>query len=127
MTWKEALLARLTAVPAIGARVSWVQRPQQSTLPWITLQTVSAVREQHMKGVIPTQEVRVQVDCWAMRTSEADALASAITAEMEQAATIEGVRFHRARVDGPVDRSENASDGLIHRQQLDLIFFYSNA
>ena len=66
MDWQAALRARLVAAAPVtalvGSRIYWVDRPQASALPAITLQTISDDRPQHMKGFIGLNPARVQVD-----------------------------------------------------------------
>lgn len=128
MDMQGALRARLiAAVPAVAGRVYWGERPQGTPLPDILLQVVSAPREYEMRGAQVVQWVRVQADTRAATFGAALTAANAIVAEMEDAATFQGIKFLAAVVEGPVDRGEQTATAFIHRQQTDLLFYYSPA
>lgn len=120
-------LAGLLADHGATKAVFWGIRPQDSALNAITLQTISAPRDQHMKGAQAVQWVRVQADCWSATFGGALAMAKRVIAIAEAAATVEGIKFRRASVEGPVDRGEQTEAAFVHRQQVDLMFFYSDA
>lgn len=140
MDWQAALRRRwITAAPiaalladyADTKAVFWDERPQDAKLTaaagaaHMLLQVISAPREHDMAGTQAVQWARVQVDCLSMSRRSAFDLATAVVTEAESAATIEGVKFLRAKVEGPVSRGERTETGFIHRQQVDLMFFYS--
>lgn len=115
------------AVSAVGTRVYWDERPQGKQLPDICFQAISKPREYHMKGAQAVQWVRVQADCRSLDYLEALASAEALIAEMEQPKEIDGFKFLAAEAEGPVDRGEQTETDFVHRQQVDLMFYYSIA
>jgi hypothetical protein len=126
MDMQGALRARITgASTTAGTRVYWVDRPQASALPAVTLQTISDPRPQHLKGFHPLRETRVQVDCWADSYAAAKTLLEAVVAAVVPENTGNGIRFDRALVDNTDDGGERAGDKFIHRQRADLIFWWA--
>lgn len=133
MDWQGALRARLTGAPAITAlvgnapaRVYWVDRPQASALPAITLQIIDEDREQHMGGFHSLQAVTVQIDVWATSYASALALKEAVIAALVPEATANGIAFQRAFV-RTRDLGERVETQFIHRSSLDFLFHYSTA
>jgi hypothetical protein len=131
MDWQGALRARLIAAAPVTAlvvqRVYWVDRPQASDLPAITLQTISEERPQHMKGFDGLDVSRVQLDCWATSYSQAQALKEAALAATVGEHTGNGVRFERAFIDSIRDLGERVETQFIHRASIDLIIHHSTA
>jgi hypothetical protein len=128
MDMEGALRARLLAAAPITAlvaqRVYWVDRPQASALPAITLQIIDEDRAQHMQGFHGLQRVVVQVDGWASSYGQGKALKEAIVDALTPAATANGIRFDRAFVRAR-DLSERTETQFIHRPNLDFTFHYS--
>jgi hypothetical protein len=66
---EEALRAHLLANAAVaalvGTRITWLQRPQGSALPAITLQGVSTRRDHTLEGRDGLVGRLVQIDVWA--------------------------------------------------------------
>jgi hypothetical protein len=131
MDWQSALRARLKAdapvVTLVGTRIDWVDRPQTTALPAITLQTISDLRPQHMGGFDGTKEARVQVDVWAATYASAKAITEAVLAVLVPANTANGVSFSRAFVDNIRDLGERIETQFIHRTSMDLIIHHASA
>lgn len=131
MDWQGALRARLIAAAPVtalvGTRVYWVERPQATSLPAITLQTISEDRRQHMAGFDGLDVSRVQIDCWATKHVGSTELAEAAIAALIPAATSNGVRFERAFIDSLRDLGEQAGTQFIHRASIDLIIHHAVA
>lgn len=130
MDWQAALRARLVADSPVTAlvaqRVYWVERPQGSALPAVTLLTVSDTREQHLKGFESLQGARVQVDVWAANFASAREVTEAMLAAIVPAALNNGIQFSRAMVDlAPRDLSERIDSTSIFRTTTDLLVHYS--
>lgn len=122
---QAALRTRLiSAGTAAGSRVTWVERPQLSALPAITLQTISDGRPQHLKGFDGARGTRVQIDCWASTYAAALSLARAVIAALQPPAVISGKKFGQAQIDGQRDLGEDVSGTFIHRQSVDLIIWH---
>lgn len=129
MDFQTGVRARLLADDAVAAvaatRIYWVERPQKSALPAITLQTVSDPRPDHLKGPDGARGTRIQCDCWAESYASALSLARAVIAALQSPATIEDKKFGNARVEGQRDLGESVTDGtFIHRQSVDLIIWH---
>lgn len=129
MDMQQALLARLVTADAAVAdlaadRVYWVQRPQSSALPAVTLQVISDPRPQHLEGFDDLRETRVQVDAWAATYGEVQALSEAAIAALVPERTSNGIIFNRAIVDSVRDLSEPTETLFIYRKQIDLLIWW---
>lgn len=123
---ETALRARvMAAVPAVGTRVYWGIRPQNSALPAIVLTTVSDNRSQHFKGFDDYQAKRVQVDCYATTYDQAATLREAVIEGVVPAALQGVTRFLRGFVNNTMTRGSDTTNGYVHRQMLDLTFWHN--
>lgn len=114
----------MAAVPAVGTRVYWGIRPQNSALPAIVLTTVSDERSQHMAGFDTYQPKRVQVDCYATTYAQAVDLREAVIAGVVPEATQGVTRFLRAFVNNTMSRGSDTTAGFVHRQMIDLSIWH---
>jgi hypothetical protein len=122
---RSRLLANGDVAAIVGTRIDWVERPQNSALPAISLQTISDPRPLHLKGMDRARSTRVQCDCWAETYAAALALARAAIAALSSPATISGKKFGHAQVDAQRDLGETVGDGsFIHRQSVDFIIWH---
>jgi hypothetical protein len=130
MDMEGALRARLIAASGVNSlvsgRVYWVDRPQASNLPAITLQLIDDEREQHMEGVQPHQSTIVQVDVWSTNYAQAKALKEAVIAALLPAQTSNGVVFGRSFVRSR-DLSERTETQFIHRPSMDFTINHASA
>lgn len=130
---EDALTARLLACPSlsaiIGTRLNWGERVPGEPLAALTALLVSPGRGYVHAGADTISNPRVQFDCYAASSLECRALARALRDEMEQPATIGGVAFSVALVDGergPV--IEDIGGGAkVHRWRMDFIVWCSPA
>lgn len=123
---ETALRARvMAAVPAVGTRVYWGIRPQNSGLPAIVLTTVADQRSQHMKGFDTFQAKRVQIDCYATTYDQAATLREAVIAGVVPEALQGVTRFLRGFVNNTMGRGEDTTAGYVHRQMLDLTIWHN--
>ena len=128
MDMQGALRARITgASTSAGTRVYWVDRPQASALPSVTLQIITDLRPQHLKGFDETRDTRVQIDCWAATYAAATALKEAVLAAVIPINTSNGIRFDRAIIDGERDLGERTETQFIHRASVDLVIWWATA
>lgn len=129
MDMQKALRARLLAASPVNVlvaqRVDWVDRPQASALPAITLQTISDSRPQHLKGFQALRDTRVQVDCWGATYQQVSVLREAVIAALVPENTGNGIRFDRTLVDGVRDLGERTDIQFIHRTSIDLIVWWA--
>jgi hypothetical protein len=128
MDMPGALRARITAAnTSAGSRVYWVDRPQAAALPAVTLQIISDIRPQHLKGFNPLRDTRVQIDCWATSYAAVTALKEAVLAAVVPENTSNGIRFDRAIIDGERDLGERVETQFIHRASVDLMVWWATA
>lgn len=130
---EEAFLARLRADAAlatiVGTRVVWIERPQGSALPAVTLQVISPGRDYTYAGADGTANPRVQADCWGRTYLEAKLVSRAMIAAVEQRATMGGINFAPAFIDGARDMATEELPGgeKVYRVSLDIIVWNSPA
>lgn len=80
------LLADAALAALVGRRIKWLERPQGSGLPAITLQLASGVPEYTMRGRIRLAGPLVQFDVWA------GTFASMIAVERALRSALDGLR-----------------------------------
>lgn len=136
MDWQGALRARLIAAAPVAAlvtgtdlkpRVFWVDRPQTSALPAITLQTVVEDRPQTMEGFDGLDVSTVQMDVWGTSYGQVQELKEAALAAVIGESNADGIIFSRAFVDSIRDLGERIETQFIHRASIDLIFHHATA
>lgn len=131
MNWQAALRARLAAAAPVTAlvaqRIYWVDRPQASALPAITLQTISDLRPQHMKGFQDSRSSRCQIDVWAASYAAARDISEAVIAALAPPVTSDGIRFDRSFVDNIRDLGERVETLFVHRTSIDFIIHHATA
>lgn len=131
MDWQGALRARLIAAAPVTAlvdqRVYWVDRPQTSALPAITLQTITEDRPQHMLGFDGLDVSTVQMDVWGTSYAQVQQAKEAALAAVIGESTANGIRFARAFIDAIRDLGERVETQFIHRASIDLIFHHATA
>lgn len=128
MDMQGALRARITgAATTAGQRVYWVDRPQDTALPAVTLQVISDPRPQHLRGFESIRVTLVQIDCWAETYAAAAALKEAVLIAVVPEGTGNGIRFDRAMIEAIRDLGERVETKFIHRASLDLTFWWATA
>lgn len=131
MDWKGALRARLTAAAPVtalaGQRIYWVDRPQASDLPAITLQTIDDARPRTYSDFQTARPSTVQLDVWATTFAQKEALAEAAITALASASTANGVSFQPAYIDSVRDLGERVETQFIHRTSIDMIVWHSAA
>ncbi|MDP2358017.1 MAG: DUF3168 domain-containing protein [Beijerinckiaceae bacterium] len=126
---EEAFVAHLLASPAaalVSNRIHWLQRPQASAVPAVTLTRVSGVHNYHHGGDSGLMESRVQVDAWAKTFAGAKEVSRAIVAHLT-GATFEqgGIRFQGAFVDGERDTFEADVNPPLYRTTVDFMLWHT--
>lgn len=128
---QAALRARLIAngglSALVGSRIYWVNRPANSALPAIRLQTISDPREETLTGYRDLRETRVQCDCFALTYAESRSLAGLVVTALEPAALNNAVQFGRTSAEGPRDLGEDTTAGYIFRASVDLLVRHYSA
>lgn len=127
-----ALRARLLGATAAGSRIYWLERPQGTALPAITLQTISGDRPQTYTALQAWRESRVQLDVWAASYAEARAILEAAITALAPLGTSNGIRFDRTDFEGERDRAEfdgnsQFATATIYRTGIDLIVRHAPA
>ena len=124
MNMEEALRARIVGQTAAGSRVYWVDRPQGSALPSITLQTISGDRPQTHEGMQATRDPRVQMDVWGTSYAEAKSIMEAAIAALTPEVVSNGISFERMRFEGERDGLERLETVNVYRRTIDLIVWH---
>jgi hypothetical protein len=130
---EQALVSRLLANAAlaalVGTRIVWIERPQGSALPALTLQRVTPGRDYNYSGASGTSSPMVQADCWGGSYATAKAVAAAVIEAVEERATIGGVKFAPGFIVGARDMpTEELGGGIkVYRVSLDIIVWNSPA
>lgn len=129
MDMEGALRARIVAAAtAAGDRVYWVDRPQGSALPSITLQTITGDYPQTHEGMQATRDPRIQLDVWATSYGQAKAIMdAAIAALKNNALGSNGVDFERMRFENERDGLERLETVNVYRRGIDLIVWHHPA
>lgn len=127
MDMQGALRARLLGATAAGSRVYWVDRPQGSALPAITLQVISGDRPQTYDGFQSSRQSRVQMDVWAETHAAGTALLEAAIGAVAPRVTANGIQFDRTFFEGERDTSERLGTANIYRAGIDLLVRHSPA
>lgn len=125
MDMPGALRARLIGLA--GGRVYWVTRPQAAALPAVTLQIISDLRPQHLKGFDGLRGTRVQIDCWGATYADVTALKEAVLAAIVPENKANGIRFDRAIIEGEQDLGEQTQTVFIYRASFDVIVLWALA
>lgn len=127
---EEALITRLAGATAIADiaddRISWFARVRGDGFPALLLSKISPGREWTHDGPDGLDGPRVQFDCYARDEVTAATLARAVQAELEQAADVDGWRFHPAFLAGEqwIDEGEQDGGEPLFRVSLDFIFYH---
>jgi hypothetical protein len=127
--FEAALRARLTGASGVtsvvGQRIYWVERPQATALPAITLQIIDDPREQTMGGFQSRLFCTVQADVWALTYAAAKAGKEAVIAALAPKVTANGIKFGDATNIAARDLSERTETQFIYRASIDFRFNYA--
>lgn len=77
------VLGDVTIGMLVGTRMYPIRLPEKATLPAITFQQISDVRDGHLRGVAGTARARYQIDAYAAQPKEAKALAGWIRQRLD--------------------------------------------
>jgi hypothetical protein len=128
MDMEGALRARIVAAATAAAdRVYWVDRPQGSALPSITLQTISGDYPKTYDGLQATRSPRIQMDVWATSYSQAKAIMDAAIAALVPKQTGNGIAFDSIIFEGARDSLERLDTQNVYRRGIDLIVWHQPA
>ena len=82
MTATRVVRTRLLQISAlvtlVGSRIYGLVAEQGPPLPYVVVQQVSEVQEQHFRGPIGLREARVQIDCVAATKADAETIEALI-------------------------------------------------
>lgn len=131
---EEALVERLRASTGVAAAagtvngrpaVDWIERHSDaaSAFPALTLQVIAPGRLYDLDGPAGLQQRLVQADTWGLSYAAAKTLARATIAELEQAKTVDDIRFHRGRLRTERDMppEDLGSNMRVYRVNMDFI------
>jgi hypothetical protein len=128
MDMQAALRARLVGQTGAASRVYWLDRPQGTDLPAITLQTISADRPRTHSGLQPLRLSRVQMDVWANSYAEGRTVfEAAVAAVVPTKLTANGIFFDSIYFEGEADLTERLETKLIYRTRVDLLVWHQPA
>jgi hypothetical protein len=122
-----ALRARLLGETPASDRVYWLNRPQASALPSITLQTISGDYPQTYDGLQSTRSPRIQLDAWAASYAEARAVCAAAITALAPKGTSNGIVFDNTQFESERDFLEREGTTDIYRTSVDLIVWHHPA
>lgn len=123
-----ALRARLVGQTGAGTKVYWLDRPQGTALPAITLQTISADRPRTYNGMQGLRLSRVQMDVWANDYDEGRTVFEAAVAELiPSRLEANGIFFDHINFEGEADLTERLETKLIYRTRVDLLVWHQPA
>jgi len=129
MDWQGALLARVRGAAGvtalIGAKSFWENAPQGTNRPYVTLLDVTELRPQTLTDW-DLEAARVQIDVWADRYDQKQAIMEAVLAALVPGNTSNGHTFQRADIVlGPRDIPERDGEQIIFRKNADLIIHHT--
>lgn len=118
--------AGLTAL--VGTRIYPVEAPANVTRPYVVFVAISSVRLNHLSGPAEVANPRVQVDAYAARYIDAQAISDQVRAALDGfAGTVGGVAvLSSACIDGR-DFYEDAANPPLHRASLDFSVWHRTA
>lgn len=121
----DRLMADAAVAAAVGTKVHWIEVPQATVLPYIRLQLPTNFDEQTLKGGDGTRFARVQVDCFGLSFKSSWQLARKVRDALLFPATIDGVVFGGAQIDGPVpEQGQPSPNGVIYWNRIDAALRY---
>lgn len=136
---REAFRSRiLTSAAGEAARggVSWVERPQGTGFPAITLTLVSPGRRYDHDGFDGLSTPRIQADIWAETYAETVLIGDAYIAVIEWEATVDAIKFGPGFLDSDMDMPPVPASGrgttssgrdTIFRRSIDIILSWESA
>lgn len=133
MTLETDLRAAVLADAAVSARIDErmypAAAPQGVTYPFLTYQTISAVRFYHLGGKSNLASPRVQIDAWALTALEAWQLAAEVRAVLEVfRGLLNGTTYvQRIMLDNEQDMPPESGiqpDERIYRRSQDYLVFF---
>jgi hypothetical protein len=128
MDMEGALKARIVALgTAAATRVDWVDRPQGTALPAITLQTISGDHPYTHGGLEQTRDPRVQMDVWGRSYGEVKSVMDALIAGLSVSDESNGISFEPARFENERDGLERLDTANVYRRGIDLIVWHHPA
>ena len=128
MDMQAALRARLVGQTGAASRIYWLDRPQGTDLPAITLQTISADRPRTYGGMQGLRLSRVQMDVWANSYAEGRTVfEAAVAALIPSRLDSNGIFFDHINFEGEADLTERLETKIIYRTRVDLLVWHQPA
>lgn len=127
---EEAIHTKLTTDAdisgLISGRVYPLKLPQKPTLPAVTYQRISGVRNYFMDGVATLAQPRFQVDSWAATYSAAKDLAGKVRAALSGLTeTVDTIKIYGVFLDSDNDLYDD--DLEVYRVQADYFIHHKEA
>lgn len=131
MDIEGALRARLIAAAPVtaivGSKIYWDERPQNSSLPDVTLHLIADHREQHLGGFHELLRAEVQLDVRAATFAGKKALKEAVIAAIAPASTANGIHFDPATQVFAHPLNEQTATQFIYRDVVECQLHYRTA
>ncbi len=126
----EELRLNAAVAALVASRIYPVVAPQETDLPYLTIQRIDRPRERHQGGDAKLPHPRIQIDCWAATEFAADQLAEALRGVLDEfSGPLGGGREHVEHCYLEDDRQEyvpptDGSEQGTHRVSMDFIVWY---
>lgn len=130
---KADLLTRIAALPGVAAiagdNVAWHERRRRDGYDAIVLSEISRDRGYSHEGATGQSVMRVQIDCYSEKDVSAEAMAEAVIAGVEPAATAGATAFGQSFVDTVRTLPpEDLPGGIrVHRTLIEMSVWYQAA
>lgn len=132
MSVEEGLYSLLSndeaASALVGSRIFPLIAPQADSLPYITYQEISGIRQHVLAGPVGMVCSRFQINCWGQVYEDCDAVATAVRKLLDgYAGTAGGTVVHKAKLDSEIDLQElveGASQSERRGKALDFIIWF---
>lgn len=125
----EAVYAQLSGFSAltalVGTRIYPVEAPANAVRPYVVFFTVSNVRVNHLSGPAEVTNPRLQIDGYAARYIDAQAIAEQVRAALDGfAGTSGGVEVLAVTCIDGRDFYEDSANPPLHRASLDFSLWH---
>jgi len=109
-TTVTTLIGAASSITSLVGTRYWPNQRQSDTLPSLTWETISEIRNDHITAPGKGKNCRIQFDCWATTRAGADALGDALEVLLSQTGYVvyrrdsfdQEVEIYRAQLDWSV-------------------------
>ncbi|OYW87302.1 MAG: hypothetical protein B7Z20_05420 [Sphingobium sp. 32-64-5] len=122
------LLADSGLSALVGNRITLLERPQGESFPAVTLFRVSPGRSYTFSGASGSHGTLMQFDIWGLTPLSVAQVMTALTAALEQPATVGGTMFEMSFLQSERDSSEDVPGlGTVARKSADFLIWWQPA